>query len=90
MFQKALNTTARRFNDAYILTTTNNTDVNKFRDAFIEMFQEKQIWKKQEILEVLTKKGMTVTPAIYSKIMRELAVRTRGGWKAKNGSASGV
>lgn len=90
MFQKSLDAIAQRFKDAYILKTTNNADVNKIRGAFIEMFLERPVWKKQEILAALTKKGMTVTPAVYSKIMRELSVRTRNGWKAKSGSASGT
>ena len=56
----------------------------------IELFHEKQAWKKQEVIDYFkTKKNLNIPPGTFAKIMKELAIHSGSSWKAKTGTVDG-
>ncbi|KAJ3310522.1 DNA-directed RNA polymerase III subunit RPC5 [Boothiomyces sp. JEL0838] len=72
--------------DIVVLKRSGNELQDQFRYIAIAMFREKDVLKKQELHQRWKEEyGMHPQPAMYSKIMQELAVAKNGGnWQLKS------
>lgn len=58
-------------------------DVNSVREIVVMLLEERELFKKSEVLELATRKGIDVNDALYSKVIKHVC-RSRGGhWGLK-------
>jgi DNA-directed RNA polymerase III subunit RPC5 len=58
-------------------------DVNSVREVVVMLLEERELFKKSEVLELATRKGIEVDDILYSKVTKHVC-RSRGGhWGLK-------
>jgi DNA-directed RNA polymerase-3 subunit RPC5 len=58
-------------------------DVNSVREIVVILLEERELFKKSEVLELATRKGIEVNDILYSKVIKHVC-RSRGGhWGLK-------
>lgn len=87
IYSTVLLNVAKPFGDStYVRKSIGNKNIDKFRDIIIELFKEKQSWKKEDIkAKCLEKAGEEIPLNVYAEITRELAIQKGVNWEAKSG-----
>ena len=68
----------------YTLRVTNNPTYDPLRSVVLELLQEKESLKKGDVLGAARGRGIDVSDAMYSRVMKELCVSKGSTWTMKN------
>lgn len=71
----------------YALRQLGNPAVDPLRTAVLELLKEKEQLKRGDVFEIAGLQGMTVSDALYQKVMKELCTSRGSTWVLKTGGA---
>eukprot|EP00887_Chlorella_sp_A99_P006149 scaffold22.g6149.t1 len=68
---------------SYLLAKTGQSAIDPLRGLVIELLQEKEHFKRAELLEAATAKGIPVSDSLYSKVVKDLCSSRGSIWSLK-------
>jgi len=90
LIQRILTKCARNLHQFYLLMTTGDPEVDKYRDIVLDLFMKQQTITKTQIDDACAATfSQKMPPKIYAKVMRQLAYYKNTKWVFKGTSPTG-